>query len=159
MQRSSAPPVLGDFDKLLPAKITGASVRCGNEWVIPLRHATEAVNIAGEHLIAVLGVEIPRILPTDSAWKDIPGTSSSSTNDWGAFVFQNNQAAAQYIAENQFGEGYGYTLTTTSGEEFGHPQRSDKMSNGKFVILKIKRQNTPSPSRTGKSSNSPGIRA
>ncbi len=120
MQRSSAPPVLGDFDKLLPAKITGASVRCGNEWVIPLRHATEAVNIAGEHLIAVLGVEIPRILPHGFGVEGYTGYEFKFHNDWGAFVFQNNQAAAQYIAENQFGEGYGYTLTTTSGEEFGH---------------------------------------
>jgi hypothetical protein len=63
MRQSGNALVMGDFEKLLPGGMTAASVRCGNEWVIPLLHITEAINIATENKIAVLGVEVFRISP------------------------------------------------------------------------------------------------
>ena|SRR3984957_14975354 len=109
-----------DFDKLLPGEITSGSVRCGNEWLIPSPHITEAINIATEHLIAVLGVEAFRISSHGHHTEGYTGYEFKFQSDWDAFVSQNNQAAAQYIADHQFGDGYGYILTTTSAEEFSH---------------------------------------
>jgi hypothetical protein len=119
-QRSETSSVTDDFRKLLPDEITVASVRCGNEWLIPLFHVTEALKIATEHLIAVLGVEVLRISPHGNRTEGYTGYEFTLQGDWGVFVSQNNQAAAQYIAEHQYGDGYGYILTTTSAEEFSH---------------------------------------
>jgi len=53
---------MADFEKILPREITDAAVRSGNEWVLPLTEAQKAVELATEHRIAVLGVEIFRIV-------------------------------------------------------------------------------------------------
>jgi hypothetical protein len=38
--------------------------------------------------------------------------------NWEDYVRLNNEAATRFIDENSFGEGYGYTLTATSENEF-----------------------------------------
>jgi hypothetical protein len=117
-QRSSTEAVTHDFEKFLPEEITSVSVHCGNEWLIPLRHIAGVINIATEHLIAVLGVEAFRISPHGHQTEGYTGYEFNLQGDWRAFVSQNNQAAEEYVANHQFGDGYGYILTTTSAEEF-----------------------------------------
>jgi hypothetical protein len=117
---STAAAMTGDFGKLLSSEITAASVRSGNEWMIPLRQVTEAIKIAAEHMIAVLGVEVFQLSPHGHRTEGYTVYEFKLQGDWRIFVSQNNQAALQYIADHQFGDGYGYILTTTSAEEFSH---------------------------------------
>jgi hypothetical protein len=50
-----------DFGAILPAEISSAAVRTGNEWLIPLPQANEAISLATKHRIAVLGVEVASV--------------------------------------------------------------------------------------------------
>ncbi len=114
-----------DFDAILPPEITSVAIRSGNEWLIPLAQAKEAIGLATKHRIAVLGLEVFRVhgLITEG----YSGYEFKLGNDWIEFVSLNNEAALQYIVENEFGSGYAYILTTTSAKEF----EALKTTNGK----------------------------
>lgn len=107
-----------DFDRILPASITKASVRNVNEWVIPLPEVKQAIRLATEHLIAVLGVESFRILANGLGVVGYTGYEFEFIGNWPGYVRQNNGAALRYIEENQLGQGYGYILTVSSENEF-----------------------------------------
>jgi hypothetical protein len=109
------------FDRILPPGIKHISLRSGNEWVIPFPEVEQAVKLASENLIAILGVECFRILPDGGLGTETySGYEFSLVDDWQALVRLNNQAALQFIKDNVFKRGYGYILTTTSREEFNH---------------------------------------
>lgn len=110
--------MLGDFDRILPSTITDAAVRSGIEWVIPLVEAKQGVNLANEHFVAVLGVESFHILENGFGVEAYTGYAFDLQGDWPTFVRQNNNAALRFIEEYQFGQGYGYILTTSSEDEF-----------------------------------------
>ena len=107
-----------DFDSILPSSITEAAIRSGNELVIPLAQVREAVRLASEHQIAVLGVECFRVQEDGLLVLGYSGYGFEFQGDWPTFTEQNNRAALQYIAENELGSGHGYILTTTSKREF-----------------------------------------
>jgi hypothetical protein len=46
-----------DFDTILSPAIKAAALRNGSEWVLPSPQVEEAIQLASEYLIAVLGVE------------------------------------------------------------------------------------------------------
>jgi len=103
---------MSDFDAILPAEINNAAIRSGNELLIPLLQAKEAINLATKHRIAVLGLEAFRV-----AGLIAEGYSSYEfelRDDWVKFVSSNNEAALRYVAQHEFGSGYAYILTTTS---------------------------------------------
>lgn len=107
-----------DFDTILPSSITAVSVRSGNEWVIPLPQVNEAIKLASEHLIAILGVEAFHIEEIGLRVENYTGYDFEFLGDWPTCVRQNNHAALQFIEKNELGKGYGYILTTTSEKEF-----------------------------------------
>jgi hypothetical protein len=109
---------MSDFDVILPAEITGAAVRSGNEWLIPLPQTKEAIELATKRQIAVLGVEVLRVSPDGLGVEGYSGYEFKLGGDWVEFVSWNNEAALQYVVEHEFGIGYGYILTTTSAREF-----------------------------------------
>ncbi len=109
---------MGDFEKTLPAEIVDLAMRSGSELVIPLDGAIRAVRIAKQNLIAVLGVEIFRVLDSGLGVETYSGYEFKFDKNWQAFALVNNDAAQRFIEENSFGEGYGYILTTTSEDEF-----------------------------------------
>jgi hypothetical protein len=107
------------FDAILPPAITSVAIRSGNEWLIPLPQAKEAIELATKHRIAVLGLEVFRADGVDGL--NTEGYSDYEFklgNDWIQFVSLNNAAALQYVVEHEFGSGYAYILTTTSAKEF-----------------------------------------
>jgi len=106
------------LDNILPSAITAAAWRNGNEWVLPLPQVKEAVKLASEHLIAVLGVEVFHIEENGFRAENYTGYDFDFLGDWPAYVQQNNRAAFQFIEKNELGTGYGYILTTSSEEEF-----------------------------------------
>ena len=109
-----------DFDRILTREIKEASVLSGAEWLMPFRKLTEVVELATQHLIAVLGVEVFRILPNGLGAEGYSGYEFKLDGNWADFVSRNNQSASAYVDQHQFGEGYGYMLTTTSENEFAH---------------------------------------
>ncbi len=116
---------MDDFEKdaleeLLPSEITDVAVRFGNEFVIPFKEAKRAIGIAAQNLIAVLGVEGFRILEDGLGVVTYSGYEFKFDGDWAEFVRLNSDAALHFIDENALGEGYGYTLTATSENEFKH---------------------------------------
>jgi hypothetical protein len=115
---------MGDLEKALPNEIADLAIRSGAELVLPLEQAKWAVRIASQNLIAVLGVEVFRILRDGFSVETYRfGTETYSgyevkfDGNWQEYVSLNNEAAARFIDENSFGEGYGYILTSTSENE------------------------------------------
>lgn len=111
------------FDTILPSAITAAALRNGNEWVLPLPQVKEAMKLASEHLIAVLGVEVFHIEENGLRVENYTGYAFDFLGDWPAYVQQNNHAAFRFIEKNELGNGYGYILTTSSEEEFKNLDR------------------------------------
>ena len=64
---------MGDLDNLLPPESLTRSTATGNEWVLTFRDAEDAIGIANAHFIAVLGIELIRILPDGLGVEDYSG--------------------------------------------------------------------------------------
>jgi hypothetical protein len=111
---------MGDFEKALPSAIVdlATTTPSGSELVIPLDDANRAVSIANQNLIAVLGVEIFRVLDNGLGVETYSGYDFDLRGNWEDFARLNNDAALRFIQENPFGEGYGYILTAVSKDEF-----------------------------------------
>jgi hypothetical protein len=112
--------VKDDFEKALPSEILNLAVRSGTELVIPVDEAKHAVRVAAENRIAVLGVEVLRLLDIGLGVETYSGYEFKFDGNWESFVRLNNDAALLFISENSFGSGYGYILTATSETEFSH---------------------------------------
>jgi hypothetical protein len=109
---------MGDLEKALPTEITSRAVLSGNELLFPGDTATAAVRIANQNLIAVLGVEVFRILDNGVSTEAYSGYEFKFEGKWQDFVRFNNDAALRFLEGNSFGEGHGYILTSTSENEF-----------------------------------------
>jgi hypothetical protein len=90
----------------------------GNEWVIPFPEVVEAITLAGQHRIAVLGVESFRILETALGCVGYSGYTFEPQGDWAQFVRLNNGEALRFVEDNPRREDFGYVLTTSSEDEF-----------------------------------------
>lgn len=109
-----------DLERLLPHDLKNAAVPCGRELVLPYSEALDAVRIATEHLIAVLGLESFEVRPDGLQVVDYSGYDHYITfaGDWKAFVVANNAQAQRWITEHRLGENHGYILTSASQVEF-----------------------------------------
>ena len=74
-----------DFDAILPGEISSAAVRTGNEWMIPLPQAKEAISLATKRGIAVLGVEIFRVSNAGLITEGYSGYEFKLGDDWVKF--------------------------------------------------------------------------
>jgi hypothetical protein len=72
------------FDTILPSAITTAALRNGNEWVLPLPQVKEAIKLASEHLIAILGVEVFHIEENGLRTENYTGYAFDFLGDWPA---------------------------------------------------------------------------
>ena len=86
--------------------------------ITPLNEAEQAVRVASDNLVAVLGVEVFRILDGFLGVENYSGYEFEPQDHWATFVQLNNDAALRYIKELSLGNGYGYVLTATSEKEF-----------------------------------------
>jgi hypothetical protein len=104
------------FDNILPSAITAAALRNGNEWVLPLTQVKEAIKLAGEHLIAVLGVEVFHVEENGlRVWNDT-GYAFDLLGDGLAYIQHNNGAAFQFIEKTNSATGTGtYALPVRKG--------------------------------------------
>jgi hypothetical protein len=111
---------MGDLEKTLSDEITARAVLSDNELLFRLDDAKEAVRIASQNLIAVLGVEVFRLSENGLGTETYSGYEFNLDGNWQAFVTRNNDSALHFLNENSFGKGYGYILTSTSENEFRH---------------------------------------
>lgn len=113
---------MGDFEKILPVDLLQSVIRtlAGSELelVFPFAETRRAILVATTHQIAVLGVEVFRILPDGLGVINYSGYGfDDKSDDWTLYVTLNNDAAAQFVSENERGPGYGYILTASSRTE------------------------------------------
>jgi hypothetical protein len=101
---------MDDLERILPSDITNFASRSGNELVLPLDEAKQAVLIASRNLIAILGDGLK--VETYSGY-DLKFEGNQEE-----YVRLTNNAALNFIRENSFGAGHGYILTATSEYEF-----------------------------------------
>jgi hypothetical protein len=117
-----------DFERILPSDLLASAIRtpAGTELVFPYPQVEKAIHEATAHLIAVLGVEVFRILEAGLGVENYSGYSFDDLQlGWMDYVERNNQAASRFVAENVHSAGYGYVLTTSSRDEakaFAHPK-------------------------------------
>jgi hypothetical protein len=77
-----------------------------------------AIHEATAHQIAVLGVEVFRILEKGIRVETYSGYCFDDIeSSWADYVERNNQAALSFIAKHVYAEGYGYILTACSKKE------------------------------------------
>lgn len=110
--------MVGDLEKALPSEITSRAILSGDELLFPLDEAKAAIGVATQNLIALLGVEVFRILDNGFATETYSGYEFELDDNWQDYVSLNNKAALHFLDENSFGEGYGYILTSASENEF-----------------------------------------
>ena len=111
---------MDDFERILPSELLTSATRtpAGTELVFPYPQVEQAIHEAAAHLIAVLGVEVLRILVDGLGVENYSGYAFDDLQgDWTDYVEKNNQAAVLFVAENVHGAGYGYILTTSSRDE------------------------------------------
>ena len=106
------------LDAILPSSITNTAKRSGNEWVLPLREARQAIELTSDNGIAILGVESFRIEDGGFRVENYTGYGFDFAGDWLDYVKQNNRAALSFISDHPLGDGYGYILTAASQSEF-----------------------------------------
>lgn len=106
------------LETIFPPSITNAAKRSGNEWVLPLQEAKQAIELASDNGIAILGVKSFRIEDGGFRVENYTGYGFDFTGDWADYVRQNNTAALTFISDNPVGDGYGHILTATSRSEF-----------------------------------------
>ncbi len=87
-------------------------------WSCPLPKHLRAIELANEHLIAVLAVEAFRILDTGWGVETYSGYEFRFDADCPHFIRVNNESSFRFVNGNKLGDGYGYILTATSEAEF-----------------------------------------
>ncbi len=89
---------MGDFEEMLPDEITIPSFHSGEELVLNYSHARQAIEMAAEHLIAVLGIEAFQILDSGLRLQTYSAYTFES-GVWKKFVEQNNHEASLFLSE------------------------------------------------------------
>jgi hypothetical protein len=70
------------LDAILPLSITNTAKRSGNEWVLPLREAKQAIELASDNGVAILGVESFRIEDGGFRVENYTGYGFDFAGDW-----------------------------------------------------------------------------
>jgi hypothetical protein len=109
---------VGEFERILTRDLVASAAQTGTELIFPYPQVVAAIHEATTHRIAVLGVEVFRILEQGLGCEAYSGYGFDECQaDWTDYVLRNNQAAATFVAENIRSQGYGYILTTSSQDE------------------------------------------
>jgi hypothetical protein len=112
---------MGDFEDVLPGHLKVNAVPCGRELVLPYTSALEAIRIATERTIAVLGVEALEVNDEGLVTVDMADASRyiPYTGNWGKYVSKMNAEAERWIRGHRLDENHGYILASASQREFG----------------------------------------
>ena len=96
---------MDDFERILPPDLLALATHspAGNELVFPYPQVEKAIYEASAHLIAILGVEVLRILEDGLGVLTYSGYGfDQRQSDWNDYVQRSNLAAARSVAENVY---------------------------------------------------------
>jgi hypothetical protein len=112
--------VMRSLEQFLPDDLKRAAVASGDELVLPYAEALNAVRIATQHQVAILGLEAFEVRKDGLLTVDVADASSyiPFTGNWKAYVARMNGEAEHWIKQHRFGENHGYVLTAVSKAEF-----------------------------------------
>jgi len=87
---------------------------------VPMPQALQAIVIATEHEIAILGLEAFEVKKEGLLTVRLADASSyiRFTGDWKTYVARMNTEAEHWLREHRLGENHGYILTSASEREF-----------------------------------------
>lgn len=118
---------MGMLESILPDDITRQALTLGRELassrtelVLPYAQALQAIVIASEHEIAILGVEAFELKNEGLFTVALADASAyiPFTGDWKNYVARTNTEAGDWLGDHRLGENHGYILTSTSEKEF-----------------------------------------
>jgi hypothetical protein len=114
---------MGALESILPAEITGQALKLADietELVLPYAQALQAISIATEHKIAILGLDAMEVQKDGLATVYLADASAyiRYTGDWNAYVTKMNTEADSWLREHRLGENQGYILSSASETEF-----------------------------------------
>jgi hypothetical protein len=117
---------MGNLETILPKELTQHALTLADdgrgepELVLPYAQALEAIALATENAIAILGVD--SLLVRKDGLQTISYTDYDRRipyrGNWEAYVTVMNTEAERWTKEHRLGEDHGYTLTSASKEEF-----------------------------------------
>ena len=110
----------GALDRLLPDDVKKCAVMIGNELILGYEDALTALAVANEHTIAVLGFDAGEVLENGFQASEYTGYDREIefSGDWNSYVASMNALAERWLKEHPLPRNHGYTLTSTSQEEF-----------------------------------------
>lgn len=115
-----ADAVARELDRILPDEVKQRGTWCGNELVLPYHEALQAIAVANQQQIAILGFEAFEITDDGLLTVDMADASShiNFTGDWATYVSEINAEGERWIRNHRLGENHGYILTSASEKEF-----------------------------------------
>ncbi|MGB7231451.1 MAG: hypothetical protein WBD19_07250 [Candidatus Acidiferrum sp.] len=118
---------MGMLESILPDDITRQALTLGSELassctelVLPYAQALQAIVIATEHEIAILGLEAFEVKKEGLFTVGLADASAyiHFTGDWKTYVARMNIEADHWLGDHRLGENHGYILTSASEREF-----------------------------------------
>ena len=108
-----------DLDSLIPEAIRKLAVKSGSEWLYPRNAINQVIAIADDNEVAILGVEVFRILSSGLQTEAISGYELPFSGDWKDFANKNNALALEFVRQTpQEAPHTGYILTAVDKDEF-----------------------------------------
>ena len=100
---------MDDLDRLLPDRIRIKAIATpqGTELLFAYPDVLEVIELATDHSIAILGVEVFQIEPEGLLVERISDYEVPFSGDWAAFVRSNNAQVKEIVQQEIRGEGHG----------------------------------------------------
>src|ERR1700752_25883 len=114
---------MGTLESILPDDITRQAITLGKELasphtelVLPYDQTLQAIVIATEHNIAILGLDAFEVKKEGLLTVRMANASAyiRFTGDWKTYVTMMNTEAENWLRENRLGENHGYILSSAS---------------------------------------------
>ncbi len=112
-----------NLDSFVPDKLRVQATKVGNEWLYPIDAVSELIRIADERDIAILGVELFRIVANGLQTEAMSSYEVPFDGNWNDFVRKNNALASEFVHRSHKGQNGGYILTSVNETEFADPTR------------------------------------
>ncbi len=104
------------MNRVLPDDVKERAVTTGNELILSYEDALNAVSLANEHKIAVLGFDAGEVLEDGFQASEYTGYDCEIefSGDWNSYVASMNALAERWLKEHPLPKNHGYILTFTS---------------------------------------------
>jgi hypothetical protein len=105
------------------------------EWILPKQQGLEAVELATEAQVAVLGVQHMEVCGQEVRLAAFTRYRYEFSGDWTGFVRQNNRAAARFLADKPDSDNSRYIMTSVPKDSYS-PSSTGKLK-GRLTLRSI----------------------